>query len=139
EDRLRDRKVEGLRSLEVDHEIELGRLFDRQIARLRAFQDLIDIQSGATVQVWDVRAVRDQPAHLAIAGIIVDRGQPVPRRGLHEAFGVADDDRTIQNDSRLDLVPRGLESRVDVLNARNDERLERYVRRGSRRLQVAKR
>src|SRR5207248_11004618 len=40
---LRNREAERLGSLHVDDELELGRLFDRQIGRLRAFEDLVDI------------------------------------------------------------------------------------------------
>ena len=32
---------------QIDHEIELGRLFDRQVVRLRSAQNLVDIIGGA--------------------------------------------------------------------------------------------
>src|SRR5262249_26959972 len=39
----RNREAERLGGLHVDDKLELGRLFDRQISRLRAFEDLVDI------------------------------------------------------------------------------------------------
>src|SRR5262245_41624002 len=43
EDRLGDDDSERLSSLEVHHQLELARLLDRQIARLDALQDLVDV------------------------------------------------------------------------------------------------
>src|SRR6266498_3605329 len=42
----RDGETEGLRGLEVDHQLELRGLLDRQLARLRAPEDLVDIDGG---------------------------------------------------------------------------------------------
>src|SRR5439155_9780873 len=42
-----NRQAERLGGLEVDHQVELGGLFDRQVPRLGAFQDLVDIGGGA--------------------------------------------------------------------------------------------
>src|SRR6266545_5721924 len=41
--RLRDRQPEGLRGLQVDHQLELGGLLDGQVGRLRSSQDAIDL------------------------------------------------------------------------------------------------
>jgi hypothetical protein len=43
EDRRRDGETEPLGDLEVDHQLELGRLLDGQIGRLGAFEDLVDV------------------------------------------------------------------------------------------------
>src|SRR5262245_55758266 len=40
-------KTESLRGCQIDNEIELGRLLDRDVARLRSPQDFIDILGGA--------------------------------------------------------------------------------------------
>jgi hypothetical protein len=42
-DRRRDGETERLGDLEVDHQLELGRLLDGQIGRLGAFEDLVDV------------------------------------------------------------------------------------------------
>src|SRR5437867_13312362 len=44
EHRTRDLDADRLRGLEVEHQLELGRLLDRQIRRIRAAQDAIDVK-----------------------------------------------------------------------------------------------
>src|SRR6267142_3243301 len=46
EQRLGDRQPERLRGLQVDHQLELRRLLDRQIRGLRASKDPVDVDSG---------------------------------------------------------------------------------------------
>src|SRR3970040_2366706 len=41
--RLRNGQAQGLGGLEVDDELELGRLLDREIGRLGALEDLVDV------------------------------------------------------------------------------------------------
>ena len=57
EQRHRKGETQRLGGLQVDHQLELCRLFDRQIGRLGAFQDLIYLGRGATVHVREVRPV----------------------------------------------------------------------------------
>src|SRR5712691_6505204 len=45
---LRDRQAERLRGLEVDDQLELGRLLHRQVGGLGALQDLIHVRGGLT-------------------------------------------------------------------------------------------
>jgi hypothetical protein len=59
---LRDRDSERLRRLEVDRQLELGGLLDRQIAGLRAFKDLVDVDGSPTVQRNEARRVAHQGA-----------------------------------------------------------------------------
>src|SRR5665213_2205395 len=44
--------------LEIDAQLEFGRLFDRQIGRFRALEDAIDVISSSPKQSADVDAVR---------------------------------------------------------------------------------
>src|SRR5262245_28038851 len=44
--RLGDRQAQGLGGLEVDDQLELRRLLDRQVGGLRAIEDLRDLPSG---------------------------------------------------------------------------------------------
>src|SRR6476660_8312909 len=60
EERRRQVETEGLRSLHVDDKIKLGRLFDRNVRRLRPTQNLINKLSGAPELVRLVRSVRHQ-------------------------------------------------------------------------------
>jgi hypothetical protein len=50
-----------LGSFEIDHQFELRRLFDWQIARLGPFQDFVNVHGSATVQVFHIDAVRISP------------------------------------------------------------------------------
>src|SRR5215831_10062332 len=47
----RDRQADLLGRFEIDNELELHWLFDREIGRLGAFEDFVDVNSGATGQV----------------------------------------------------------------------------------------
>jgi hypothetical protein len=49
EERQRDFEAECPRGNQVDDEIELGGLLDRQVARLRPAQNLVDVVGGAAV------------------------------------------------------------------------------------------
>src|SRR5262245_36804214 len=57
-------KAERLRGRLVEDEIELGRLFDGQVARLRTLEDLVDIVGGASKDVREVCAIRHQASRL---------------------------------------------------------------------------
>jgi hypothetical protein len=46
------------RGLEVNHQIEFGRLLDRNVGRLCAAQNLVDESGGAPKQVREVRPIR---------------------------------------------------------------------------------
>jgi hypothetical protein len=49
QNRLRDGQPDDLRGLEVDDQLELCRLLDRQISRLRALQDPVHLVSSAAI------------------------------------------------------------------------------------------
>src|SRR5262249_14294798 len=57
EQRRRDGEAERFRCLEVDDQLELGRLLHRQSAGLRAFEDAVDIGRGAAEEIGEVRSV----------------------------------------------------------------------------------
>src|SRR5437867_5093974 len=75
--RLRDREPERLGGLEVDHELELGRLFHRKLAGLRALEDLVDEACEPEIKVGIVHRVGYQSTGLdELAGRIGSR-QPI--------------------------------------------------------------
>jgi hypothetical protein len=57
QERRRNRQAERLGGLEVDDQLERGRLLDRQVSGLRTFQDLVDIDGGSVPRPLDTRAV----------------------------------------------------------------------------------
>src|SRR5512145_3189506 len=53
----RYREAELLGGFQIDHQLEFGRLFDRQSGRLYALQNFGDGYGGAAIQVRKVRAI----------------------------------------------------------------------------------
>ena len=77
---LRKGDPERLGSLEINHQLKLGRLLDWQVRWLRPFQDAVDLGRGLPVQVEQVIAVGHEPAVRNKKSIGVYRGQAVLRR-----------------------------------------------------------
>src|SRR4051812_45631753 len=59
---LRDAQAERLRCLQIDREVEHGRLLDWNLAGLRAFDDLVHERRRAMVQVVAIRSVAEELA-----------------------------------------------------------------------------
>ena len=62
EQRRRHVEAERLGGLEVDHQFVLGRRLHRQVGRLLALEDAIDVAGRAAVLVDDIRPIGDQAA-----------------------------------------------------------------------------
>src|SRR5580765_2334559 len=60
QERRRDRQAEGLGGLEVDHQLELGGLLDREVCRPGAPEYLVDVDRRAANDVVDVRTVGEE-------------------------------------------------------------------------------
>src|SRR6266487_3943241 len=80
EHRRRNFEAKRLCGLEIDDELVLGRSLYRQVARLLALEDAIDIARRASEWVDGVGAVRDQAIAGDEAPMPVDRGQSMPVR-----------------------------------------------------------
>ena len=80
EQRRRHVEAERLGGLEVDHQLEFGRLLDRQVGRLLALEDAIDVAGRAPKLVDQIRPVGHQAAAVDEVAIEVDRRQSVPGR-----------------------------------------------------------
>ena len=69
-------EAERLDGLQVDDEIEFGRLLDREVTRLRPAQNLVDIVSGAPEQVREVCSIGYQTSRfdqLSVSGNVGSR------------------------------------------------------------------
>jgi hypothetical protein len=51
----RNRQADLLRRLEIYHQLELRRPLHRQIGRLGAFKDFVDVEGSATFAIFDRR------------------------------------------------------------------------------------
>src|SRR6516225_8632597 len=123
-------KAERLGGLVVHDHLKLGRQLHREIARLLAAQDAIDIGGGATPVVSQVDSVGEQTAVSGGVRIRIDRRYVVSgrsrydRRAIHEREYIRHDDKAASR-----LPPKGHDGRFDLyiaVNGRNDWRdLER--------------
>ena len=73
-------EAERLGGLEVDHRLVLGRRLHRQVGRLLALEDAVDVAGRAPVLVDLIRPIGDQAAGGDEGAFEVDRGQLVPGR-----------------------------------------------------------
>ena len=73
-------KTEGLGGLEIDHQFVLGRRLHREVARLFALEDAIDVAGRPTELADHIRPVGDQATLGDGEAIGVDRGQLIPGR-----------------------------------------------------------
>src|SRR5215510_12481688 len=90
DERPRNGEAERLGGLEVDHQVELGREVNRQVARLCSAQNAVDIGGSTPMQFGGVRSVRYQVALGGVGLVIGNRWQPVLSRQLQDqsAIGV---------------------------------------------------
>src|SRR5262249_21190401 len=75
EQRGRQFETERLGGRKIDDEIELRGLLDRDVARLRAAQDLVDIIGGASILVRDAWSIGHQTSRFDILPQTVHRRQ----------------------------------------------------------------
>src|SRR5262249_30629188 len=68
-------EAERFSSLQIDDEIEFGRLLNRDVARFCAIQNLINDFGGSTEQYWVVRSVTHKPPSFDCGTASQDRRQ----------------------------------------------------------------
>src|SRR5262249_62098530 len=69
----RNGKAERLGSLQINDELKLRGLHDRQIARLSSFKNSSDVVAGLSIAVGDARSIANQPASHNVIAPGVDR------------------------------------------------------------------
>src|SRR5215471_15325461 len=99
QDRWGHRKTERRGGLAVHDHLELGRKLHREIARLLAAQNAINVGGGATKDVYLIGCVGEQAAVSGIVRLHIDRRYVVSgrrrydRRAMHEREWVPDDNK----------------------------------------------
>src|SRR6516162_6642336 len=73
-------QAECLSGPEVDHEVELGRLLDRKVPWLLAFENAANIDAGLTEHVTRAGRVGNQSASSDVFEPRIDRGDAMPCR-----------------------------------------------------------
>src|SRR5216684_4767458 len=84
QERLGDGEPAGLGGLEVDDELELRGLFDREIAWFRALEDLIHVGGGTAKEIGIIRAISHQPAGLCKLFRSRNSRKPMTNRELRD-------------------------------------------------------
>ena len=93
QERLRDRQAKRLGGIQIDDEIEFGRLLDRDVAWLGPSQNLVNIVCGTAEQVEEVWSIRHQTSRFDGRPIALYRRQArIARQGV-DASLVGEQDR----------------------------------------------
>src|SRR5262249_61222931 len=75
--------------LEVDEQVEFGRVLDRDVTRLCAAKDFVDQLSGAPKQLRDVCSVGDQASRFDVLTCHINRQQSCVHGQGADAISVA--------------------------------------------------
>jgi hypothetical protein len=106
-----------------DHH-ELGRKLHREIARLLAAQNAINIGGGATKEVYRVGSVGDQTALSGIGRLVIDRWYVVSGRRRYDRRAMPEHESARHLDAPSSrLAPKGDNGRFDLgvaVNGRSD-------------------
>ena len=89
---LRDLQAECLRGREIDDQIELGRLFDRDVGRLGPAQYFVDVLGTSPVQILLVCGIGHEAPRGDQLSSAMHRWQPCIQRQGIEAIGMRRDE-----------------------------------------------
>ena len=130
-------EAERLGDREIDDQLEFGRLLDRQVARLRAAQNLVDIVGCAAKQVRNMRAVRHQPCRIDVFAQAEHRRQSCAQRQDVDAMAVGVGQRVAAHVERLAPALELLERGHNILGAQDFEPVDFEAERVRRGLNLA--
>jgi len=103
EDQWRDRQAKHLCGLQVDDQLESGRLLDWQISRLGAGKNPADIGSSLTPGFVKVAPIADQAAGARELAPLIDRRHRMVCRKRHELLTPAENELVAADDERARL------------------------------------
>src|SRR5262249_54197047 len=98
---LWNREAEYLRGLEIDHELELRRLFDRKLGGLGTFEDLVRVNGSASVKIDHLWAIRHQAASLGELSTFAHQGKPICQRELDDSLALTGRPRSVDDNERI--------------------------------------
>ena len=73
----RNRQTDLFRRIQINYQLELRRLLDRDIRGFGAFEDLVYVSSSAVIQVTEIRSVRHQTPASSIFPRCVNRRESI--------------------------------------------------------------
>src|SRR6266568_5510317 len=103
--RLRDCEAECPGGLQVDDNIELSGLLDREIAWLRALENLVHVASGTTVEVGKVHSIGHQTPKFHRLANGERAWQPSAGCKVHDKSSIGVDARRRRDEERLGAGP----------------------------------
>src|SRR5262249_57737378 len=117
QERRRDGQPERLGGLEVDDQLERGRLLDWQIGGLGALEDFVDIDGGASGLLEEVRYIGHQATLTNVVLVLEHRGEPETNRRVQDPPAVKEEERIIQREERIGtLSHQGGQGSLELLN-----------------------
>src|SRR5262249_43590095 len=126
-----------LRGRQIDDEVELGRLFDRDVGRLRPAQDLVDHVGCAPEQIRQVWTVGHETPCFDISAGIEHRRQPRAGRKYVYARKIGNNECIDHDVKRVRLALERREGGIDLLRTTNFECSDFDAERASRGLNLA--
>src|SRR5215470_6270005 len=111
------RKVEAECSggVEVDHELELGRLHYREVGRLGTLEDFAGVDTGLTVRFRLAGSVAHQAADLGNVAPEIDRRHPMVCRQRHDLYATVVHRRAGTYQQRINrLLGKPRKNRINV-------------------------
>src|SRR6516225_6493662 len=114
--RFRDDEAEGFGSIDVDHEVELGRLLHREVGRFSTLENLRGIDGPDLPNGRDtIGGVTHQTSRGCEAPIRIDRRYLVARRQAYDLFGILQEEDVRAYDERAGAaLDEGREGSIDV-------------------------
>ena len=133
-------EAERLGGLEVDDQLELGRLLDRQIGRLGALEDLSGVNADLAIGSREARSIADQAAGRGEFAPLIDRRNGMACRQRHELLAPAVEERIGADDERAGMqLDEGREGGVDLAFGAGLQDMELQPLRARRLLHVSHR
>src|SRR5204863_4648478 len=86
-------QAQSLGGLEVDDQLELSRLHNRQIDWLLALENTTGVNTDLTILIGIAAAVADEPASLGELAEFIDRWHPISCRQRYDLIAPADEER----------------------------------------------
>src|SRR5262245_27288058 len=127
EQRWRHGEPERLRGLEVDHQLELGRLLHGEVGGLGAFEDFVDVAGSTPAQVSKNCPVGHEPAGCHEFSNSIKRRQVLPRREVYNELPISGGERVFHRNQRVQALPsRGFKCAIEVMRRSHLQRLNLY-------------
>src|SRR6266571_5091380 len=116
--RWRHSQSEGLRSLEIDHQLELSRLLHWKISGLGAPEDFVDVAGGTPKEVSETCPIGHEPAGCHEFSKPIKGRQLLLGREVYNELTIIDGERVLDRNQRIAaLSSRRFEYAIEVVRA----------------------